>query len=171
MFPASEVDISVRSAIAYNRAVEAYGTGWDTLLNEMAYLRYQDRVADDVYYYGIFNPASSVYNYCSGGCVLGLSNLVQDYRYAQGRVSIGLGFTGDESVNTMVHEVGHAHGREHAPCGLGGQPSDRYYPNNTGNDDWASTTPMIYATRYVRRCHSTAAHLDQCYNYDAFTPV
>ena len=136
MFPASEADITVCwSAIAHNRAVEPYGTGWDTLLNEMAYLRYQDRAADDVYYYGIFNPASSVYNYCSGGA-LGLQ-LVQDYRYAQGRVSIGLGFSGDESVNTMVHEVGHAQWREHAPCGLGGQPSDRYYPNNTGKiEDW-----------------------------------
>jgi len=27
-----------------------------------------------------------------------------------------------------VHEVGHAHGREHAPCGLFGQPSDPQYP-------------------------------------------
>ena len=171
MFPASEVDISVRSAIAFNSPIEAYGTNWDVLLNEMAYLRYQDRVADDVYYYGIFSPASSVTNYCSRGCILGLSNLVQDYRYSQGRVSIGLGFTGDESVNTMVHEVGHAHGREHAPCGLNGQPSDRSYPNNTGKiDDWGfdhRSSDLRSPGTFVDVMSYCSPSWISVYNYDA----
>ena len=40
--------------------------------------------------------------------------------------SIGLGFSGNSSAETMAHEIGHAHGRDHAPCGVSG--GDNQYP-------------------------------------------
>jgi hypothetical protein len=42
-----------------------------------------------------------------------------------------LGYTGDDSASTMAHEIGHAHGREHAPCG-GAQGVDRGFPYKGG---------------------------------------
>ena len=41
--------------------------------------------------------------------------------------AIGIGFGGDTSVETAVHELGHNHGREHAPCG-GVSGADGNYP-------------------------------------------
>ncbi len=137
LYPASTIDLTVRAAVSWPNEVSAYGQGWTDLLSGIQNLRYQDNADDQTYYYGVFTPASSYYNYCNRGCVAGMSALVTDYRYASMRTSIGLGYSGVEAANTMVHEVGHAHGREHAPCGLGGQSSDNGYPNNNANlDQW-----------------------------------
>jgi hypothetical protein len=35
---------------------------------------------------------------------------------ATGRVALGLTYDNKDSVDTMVHEIGHNHGRYHAPC-------------------------------------------------------
>ena len=71
----------------------------------------------------------------------------------------------------MVHEVGHAHGREHAPCGLGGQPSDRYYPNNTGKiDDWGfdhRSSDLRSPGTYVDVMSYCSPSWISVYNYDA----
>lgn len=40
---------------------------------------------------------------------------------------MGLGFSGEGSAETMVHEIGHAHGREHAPCEVN---DAGYYPHS-----------------------------------------
>lgn len=128
LYPASEVDIEVQQPLPWGSQLSPFGTGWSQLLEGLVDYRQSTNLGRETYVYGIFNPASSFANYCSSGCVAGLSLSVQDPSNDWARVSIGLGFPGEGSASTMVHELGHAHGREHAPCGLGGQPSDSSYP-------------------------------------------
>jgi hypothetical protein len=131
LYPASSVTVTVREPFAWSTAIAANGQGWDTVLNAMISLRRRDRVADDVYYYGVFSPQSNFESFCRRGCVTGLSGLVDNAADSFLRASVGLGFTGAESAGTMAHELGHAHGREHAPCGGAGGP-DRQFPYRGG---------------------------------------
>ncbi len=130
MYPATAVNVTVGGTITWNNSVRASGNGWSSLLDQVSDFRHADRnaVPENTYYYGLFNPDTSLSSYCSMGCVLGLSNLSWNTTTPWMRSSIGLGFTGDDTAETLAHEVGHAHGREHAPCGLGNQSSDSSYP-------------------------------------------
>lgn len=136
MYPATEVNLTVGETVNWNDSVGAFSSnGWSNLLYEISDRRDADRstVSANTYYYGLFNPATSINSYCQQGCILGLSNLAYNTTTPWLRSSIGLGFTGSETAETLVHEVGHAHGREHAPCGLGGQSSDPQYPYSNAN--------------------------------------
>ncbi|MBK8258285.1 MAG: hypothetical protein IPK82_37155 [Polyangiaceae bacterium] len=126
MYPVPEVQITVRNPVQWDSTVSANGGGWEDLLSYIGNVRSQDNAPFDVYYYGIFSPASSVGGFCGGGCVAGLGNIggVND---AYARAAIGLGFTGDIATETAVHEIGHTHGRYHAPCG-GAQGTDPNFP-------------------------------------------
>lgn len=128
MYPVENVELTVRNAVGWNNNVSAGGGGWGNLLNAIADLRQQDNAPFDTYYYGILSPASSLSTYCSGGCVLGLGfvgSAMDDY----GRAAIGIGFSGGASVDTALHELGHNHGREHAPCG-GASGTDPGFPHS-----------------------------------------
>ncbi len=131
MYPTPAVDIIVKPAMTWNSHVSAYGSGWSNLLNAVVDQRQSSGAAPDDYFYGIFAPASSFATYCSGGCVAGLSMLAGPTDY-YARAGIGLGFSGDDSASTAVHEVGHMHGREHAPCGTN-QGVDWSYPYSGGS--------------------------------------
>ena len=100
-------------------AVEPDGTGWDDALAQLYAARDADTHADNDYYYGVLTPGTSMDDYCAGSCVVGLSN-VASRTQAQYRGAIGPGyFSGAKdtfSQETMGHELGHALGREHAPC-------------------------------------------------------
>lgn len=128
LYPLQNLELSVRSTpMVVNYEVTT--RGWSQFLQDVQTLRNQDRPANDVYYHALIAPADSFETFCGQGCVLGLGILgtVAD---ADSRVSSGVGFTGDVAASTLAHEVGHAHGREHAPCGLFGQPSDPGYPHS-----------------------------------------
>lgn len=127
LYPATDVTVSVDDPVSWSRPVEPYGQGWDELLYAMMTYRQNADVPPNTYFYGIFAGSNTLGQYCQQGCVLGLST-VPGPSDVYGRASIGVGYSGETSVETAVHEVGHAHGREHAPCGLYGQPSDRDYP-------------------------------------------
>jgi hypothetical protein len=127
MYPTKEFVVSVGDTLNWNKTISAEGNGWSSLLNTIINMRSSANVDPQTYYYGVFEPEESFYSFCSWGCILGLSTLGGP-NDVWSRASIGLGYTGDTSAETMVHEVGHAHGREHAPCGLGGQSSDNRYP-------------------------------------------
>lgn len=117
MYPASEVEITVRTPYSWTSQIAGNGTGFSNVLRGVTELRQKERPAADVYYYGLLAPTSSFSSFCSGGCVTGLSTVVSNPTTSYLRASVGVGFTGASSAKTMAHEVGHAHGREHAPCG------------------------------------------------------
>jgi hypothetical protein len=131
MYPASDVEITVRAPYSWKSPIAGNGTGFSNLLRGVTELRQAERPAADVYYYGLLAPTSSFSSFCSGGCVTGLSTVVSNPSTSYLRASVGVGYSGQSSANTMAHEVGHAHGREHAPCG-GVDEYDPDFPYTSG---------------------------------------
>ena len=130
-YAVTEVEVTARAAWSYPSAISANGSGFSAVLNAITNLRKSDGVATDVYYYGALAPKPSFSSFCGGGCVTGLSTVVESAKTSFLRASVGVGFPGEDSANTMAHEVGHAHGREHAPCG-GAQNTDPDFPYSGG---------------------------------------
>lgn len=128
MYPVPSVEITVADPFPWGGAIGASGQGWQQLLSAIVGLRGALGMDSDEYIYGLFNGADTFNEFCSFGCVAGLSLLAASPSDAMARSSIGVGFSGQDAVLTLAHEVGHAHGREHAPCMLLGQPSDPNYP-------------------------------------------
>jgi hypothetical protein len=129
-YPIPSVRIEVRQPVHHGQQLSSQGFGWEDLLDAIGQLRESDGAPPDVYYFGIFSPADSLEGYCGGGCVAGLGNIAGPDDAAM-RAAIGLGFTGDRSAETAAHEIGHTHGRKHAPCG-GAQGVDASYPYDGG---------------------------------------
>lgn len=126
VYPASEVEVLIGDPLPWDSTVSASGSGWDQLLSAVGQVRQERDIGDDEYLYGLFNPADNIGQFCGGGCVVGLSNLAGSAQDAFNRASIGVGFPGQDSAWTMVHEVGHAHGRLHSPCGGAASPEPDY---------------------------------------------
>lgn len=120
VYPASDVDMTVRAPVTVTGALGADGSGWDDALDVLLATRDADVPAPNVYYYGVVTPEATYSAYCSDGCIVGLSSVAgpdeDEYRGA-----IGTGYFASNadtsSEETMAHELGHALGREHAPCG------------------------------------------------------
>jgi hypothetical protein len=137
LYPVSDVEISVRDPEPWTIPIDPGGSGgWTQLGIELLGYRSNDGVGDDVYYYGMFNPADTLYAYCGMQCVLGMT-LMNDNPPETGtvmlRLAIGVGFDA-VAASTAVHELGHSHGLAHAPCGPGLAPDsiDLDYPHADG---------------------------------------
>ncbi len=126
LYPATEVELSVREQGGWSYPVKADGTGWGELLQALTGLRNDDGVPADVYYYGLFEPAPDMATYCGFQCVAGLSIQPEPAQWWL-RASIGLAYP-ESAANTMAHELGHAHGRPHSPCGTTDAPPGFPYP-------------------------------------------
>lgn len=147
MYPARSVSVTVRAPYAYSGAISASGSGFSNALTAMQKLRQSDGVAKDVYYYGAFANASSFSTFCGGGCVTGLCGLSSSASDATVRACVGVGFTGVDSAQTAAHEVGHAHGRNHSPCGgaSGTDPSFPYTSGSIGAYGYDLNTKVLYS--------------------------
>ncbi|MEM9692272.1 MAG: hypothetical protein AAGA56_06995 [Myxococcota bacterium] len=128
-YPVTEVNLTVRMPIDSIGPIQPNGAGWSEILERIREVRELDRPAPATYYYGIFSPTPSLGSFCGRGCVAGLGFL-PDPSFASGRVAVGLGYSGADSIETAVHEIGHNHGRQHAPCGV--RDSDRSFPHSNG---------------------------------------
>lgn len=122
LFPVPDVKISVRAAVTYPGSVTATsGTSWSQALDFLYGVRSSDKPAKDVYYYGVLTPKSSFGTYCGSGCIAGISALsgANDV-YSRGSIGVGYfsGGSSNDSPDVMAHELGHAHGLPHAPCGV-----------------------------------------------------
>ncbi|MEZ4238277.1 MAG: PQQ-dependent sugar dehydrogenase [Myxococcota bacterium] len=126
VYPATSVEVSVHAPFDWNQPIGATSSSqWSAILSEMNDLRDRANEPPNTYYYGLFEPTSSIYTYCGSGCIAGLSLLAYNASDPYFRASVGIGWTGDVTAETLGHEVGHAHGRDHAPGGVTG---DRNYP-------------------------------------------
>jgi hypothetical protein len=145
IYPTATIELTVGPEMAWSQSVDFMGNGWEDLLNAFTDFRGQQHPDADEYYFGLFSPASSFGAFCGGGCVAGLSwQLDHPPGDPAHRAGIGLGFTGDDSPQTAVHEVGHLHGLPHAPgkpeCQADGP--DPNYPYDHGVIGvWGYSTP------------------------------
>lgn len=127
LYPSRDVEISVSPPVTLSYPVGADDAGWDKALDTIYELREQAAAAPEVFYYGLLAPAESYDAYCPNSCLLGLA-YIADERDESERAAIGVGVfpngTGDgDAEDTAAHELGHALGRDHAPCGIS-DPSD-----------------------------------------------
>jgi hypothetical protein len=153
MYPVSAASFTLRAPIAHSGPIAADGTGFDTLLDELVALRIADGAAYGAYYYGLLAPAASAIEFCSGGCVGGLSfkpGVLDD----AWRCSIGVGHFPDGShlgaPDVMAHELGHAHGLAHAPCDTP-DPGPYPYPDaQIGVWGWDAASGLLMAPSAYR---------------------
>ena len=131
VYPTTDVVVNVGPTLAWGNSISSGGGGWETVLNAVTDERTSSSADFDEYYYGIFSPTSSFNSYCSGGCMLGLG-WIGGPNAEYTRAAVGVGFSGEISTSTAVHEIGHNHGRDHSPCG-GVSGADPNYPHSGGN--------------------------------------
>jgi len=127
MYPVPGVSIRVRDAVTTRTPVTAT-SGWGALLDALRGLRAEDGAEPDEHYYGLVSPTASFNSYCGRGCTAGIAYVTRD-RLADFRVGLGIGFAGTLAAQTLAHELGHQHGRLHAPCNTTGDPA---YPHAGG---------------------------------------
>ncbi len=133
IFPVSNVEIFLRNPQPWDEEIGPGGQGWQEVIEETIGFRAADESPNDYYYYSLFNPEPSFAEWCGGGCLLGLT-LLNDMPADRGntllRIAAGIGYDG-YGPDTMAHELGHAHGRLHAPCG-GPDGVDPDFPHSGG---------------------------------------
>jgi hypothetical protein len=110
----------------------AYPLNWSTMLDQIRSKRTADAPAADVYYYGLVKPTAAFRDYCQSSCTTGIGYVASSSsRGASSRAAVGVGYADGSSSRTMAHEIGHNHGRNHAPCGsVSG--ADTAYPYSGG---------------------------------------
>lgn len=114
----------------------ATGTNFsfEELLQRVVNRRYEDGAPADLYYYGLIKPAQSFRQFCNGSCTTGIAYLVDDRpQSAVLRAGLGIGFDEQVSYGTFPHELGHSHGRDHAPCGVSGDQAFPYQEARIGS--------------------------------------
>ena len=93
----------------------SYPVDWEATLDQMRAKRKTDAPAADVYYYGLLKPADTFSGFCGNACTTGIG-YVGDANSGSYRAAMGVGYADRVSTQTMAHEIGHTHGRNHAPC-------------------------------------------------------
>lgn len=137
LFPSTDVRITVATPVTLPYVVNGDGDGWDDALDLIYQLRADAAPSHDVFYYGAMAPDTSFGSYCNSDCILGFSNLAEESDI-DSRGSIGItvfqdGSGAKDAWDTVAHELGHAMGREHAPCGIPDlSDTDRDYPYTNG---------------------------------------
>jgi hypothetical protein len=127
LYPATEVQLSVHDTIGWDGSVR-FGN-----INQMlVQLKEDEQADDDLYYYAVIRPTETFSQYCGRSCTTGQSFTTSDNADGVYRVGSGLGFPDEDRAWTLAHELGHMHGRGHAPCDVSFWSADGDYPHSGG---------------------------------------
>jgi hypothetical protein len=129
MYPVTNVEFMVGASLTVPN-----GTDWSANLQTLRSRRAADAPAADVYYYGFIQPTATRAQFCASGCNSGIGYVAaaSGANGAASRVAMGLAYADSASPLTMAHEIGHTHGRSHAPCNVPGS-TDPGFPNVDGS--------------------------------------
>ena len=128
VYPLVHLTIDVHEPVVWTGGLTFTGNVDFGAVNSMLMrLRDTDHAPAGAYYYALVNAADTYDHYCGGSCVTGQSFVTEAPEDAEYRVGGGVGFTGEDTAWTLVHEVGHEHGRSHAPCDAGSADPDFPY--------------------------------------------
>jgi hypothetical protein len=127
-YPIDSISITVGDTLTATSPLD-----WSGMLDQVRAKRTSDKPSADVYYFGLIKPASTLRAYCQSVCTTGIGFVVTSATgttAGSGRAAVGVGFADKASAQTMAHEVGHNHGRNHSPCSTAGTISgvDPNYP-------------------------------------------
>ena len=136
LFPSAELELSVAAPFELDYLVSGDGDGWDQALDDLLTQRTQQAPKPNVFFYGLMAPAASYSSYCGGSCTLGLSYVAEpDSESERGSIGVSVFVDGSgakDAWDTLLHELGHALGRDHADCGDPDGPDPSYpYKNAT----------------------------------------
>ena len=131
-YPTNSISLTVGDTLTATSPID-----WSGMLDQVRAKRTSDKPAADVYYYGLVKPADSLRTYCQSSCTTGIGFVVTSATgttAGSGRAALGVGFTDKSSAQTMTHEVGHNHGRNHSPCSTAGTITgvDANFPYTNG---------------------------------------
>ena len=132
-YPIDGISISVGDTLTTTSPLD-----WSGMLDQLRAKRTSDKPAADVYYFGLVKPADTLRTYCQSTCTTGIGFVVTSATGStagSGRAAVGVGFADKTSAQTMCHEVGHNHGRNHAPCSTAGTITgvDPNFPYSNGS--------------------------------------
>lgn len=149
VYPVPSVSVAIHAAVGYsgpclNSVPKPTGTDWENMLYDATDVWSADG-SPSRYYYGLVEID------CGGGCISGIGWI----GYSKVAVGFdGIGASHSWASETHAHEVGHNHGREHAPgCGVVGP--DPSFPYVLGGESYIGdvahpnygfdiNTPAIY---------------------------
>lgn len=132
MYPLSEVRLSVHEPVGWSRPLLSSGSvDFGAALSALRALRLSENAPPNLYYYGLVRPTEFFDEYCEGPCTLGQGFISITASDRSGRIAAGLGYLGNRAAETFAHELGHNHGRAHAPCGGAAGP-DLAFPYRGG---------------------------------------
>jgi hypothetical protein len=132
-YPIDNITITVGDTLTATTPID-----WSGMLDQVRAKRTADKPAADVYYFGLVKPADSLRTYCQSTCTTGIGFVVTSATgttAGSSRAAVGVAFADKSSSQTMSHEVGHNHGRNHAPCSTAGTISgvDASFPYSNGS--------------------------------------
>ena len=131
LYPIVDLRIDVHEVVPWSGGLTWSGSvDFGEINAALLDLRASDRAPQGAYYYGLVAPDADFDSYCGGSCVTGQSYVTDAPEDGDFRVGSGVGFGTEDSAGTLAHEVGHEHGRYHAPCDTSGADAD--YPYRGG---------------------------------------
>jgi Peptidase M66 len=108
MFPVPDVELQVHDE------VDTTSASLEEILGQVMQLRASENPAPQVGYFGLVNPNDTMDDYCGTSCVAGVSAVGSSSGHSSSGVAVG--YRG-ATAETFIHELGHMHRLEHAPCG------------------------------------------------------